>query len=146
LLFSFLALLCQILFILGRCLFPLPLCFPVIMSYPNKIWKRFLPELVLWCWQEESEVRFCAVRWATSLFDFQHCPSRFICMLGAADGKLDIRYNKFLLQCVDTLWLMKSHLRGFASRDWVALLQWYVFRCCLCFPFTLKSAIVLPTQ
>ncbi|KAK9274184.1 hypothetical protein L1049_018998 [Liquidambar formosana] len=40
---------------------------------------------------EQSEVRFCAVRWATSLFDLQHCPSRFICMLGAADSKLDIR-------------------------------------------------------
>ncbi|KAI4308224.1 hypothetical protein L6164_031321 [Bauhinia variegata] len=40
---------------------------------------------------EEGEVRYCAVRWATSLFDFQHCPSRFICMLGAADAKLDIR-------------------------------------------------------
>ncbi|KAL5101551.1 hypothetical protein RYX36_005878, partial [Vicia faba] len=40
---------------------------------------------------DESEVRFCAVRWATSLFDFQHCPSRFICMLGSADAKLDIR-------------------------------------------------------
>ncbi|XP_011080457.1 proteasome-associated protein ECM29 homolog [Sesamum indicum] len=40
---------------------------------------------------EQSEVRFCAVRWATSLFDLKHCPSRFICMLGAADPKLDIR-------------------------------------------------------
>ncbi|VFQ85232.1 unnamed protein product [Cuscuta campestris] len=40
---------------------------------------------------EQSEVRFCAIRWATSLFDMQHCPSRFICMLGAADPKLDIR-------------------------------------------------------
>ncbi|CAL5425499.1 unnamed protein product [Camellia sinensis] len=40
---------------------------------------------------EQSEVRFCAVRWATSLFELQHCPSRFICMLGAADTKLDIR-------------------------------------------------------
>ncbi|XP_057801656.1 uncharacterized protein LOC131016878 isoform X2 [Salvia miltiorrhiza] len=40
---------------------------------------------------EQSEVRFCAVRWATSLFDLKHCPSRFICMLGAADSKLDIR-------------------------------------------------------
>lgn len=40
---------------------------------------------------EQSEVRFCAVRWATTLFDLQHCPSRFICMLGAADPKLDIR-------------------------------------------------------
>lgn len=41
--------------------------------------------------KEQSEVRFCAVRWATSLFDLKHCPSRFICMLGAADSKLDIR-------------------------------------------------------
>ncbi|GAA0159929.1 scaffold/adaptor protein [Lithospermum erythrorhizon] len=40
---------------------------------------------------EQGEVRFCAVRWATSLFDFHHCPSRYICMLGAADSKLDIR-------------------------------------------------------
>ncbi|XP_076926250.1 uncharacterized protein LOC143589348 isoform X1 [Bidens hawaiensis] len=40
---------------------------------------------------EQGEVRFCAVRWATTLFDSQHCPSRFICMLGAADTKLDIR-------------------------------------------------------
>lgn len=41
--------------------------------------------------EEQSEVRFCVIRWATSLFDLQHCPSRFICMLGAADTKLDIR-------------------------------------------------------
>ncbi|CAH1427060.1 unnamed protein product [Lactuca virosa] len=40
---------------------------------------------------EQGEVRFCALRWATTLFDSQHCPSRFICMLGAADTKLDIR-------------------------------------------------------
>ncbi|KAF8398207.1 hypothetical protein HHK36_017133 [Tetracentron sinense] len=40
---------------------------------------------------EQSEVRFCALRWATSLFDLQHCASRFICMLGAEDSKLDIR-------------------------------------------------------
>ncbi|XP_010271892.1 PREDICTED: proteasome-associated protein ECM29 homolog isoform X2 [Nelumbo nucifera] len=40
---------------------------------------------------EQSEVRFCAVRWATSLFELQHCPSRYICMLRAADSKLDIR-------------------------------------------------------
>ncbi|GKU93495.1 hypothetical protein SLEP1_g7088 [Rubroshorea leprosula] len=43
------------------------------------------------CQAEQSEVRFCAVRWATSLFGSQHCPSRFICMLGAADARLDIR-------------------------------------------------------
>jgi proteasome component ECM29 len=40
---------------------------------------------------EQSEVRFSAVRWATSLFDLQHCPSRYICMLSASDAKLDIR-------------------------------------------------------
>ncbi|KAI3523966.1 hypothetical protein L1887_02516 [Cichorium endivia] len=40
---------------------------------------------------EQGEVRFCALRWATTLFGSQHCPSRFICMLGAADTKLDIR-------------------------------------------------------
>ncbi|XP_042515935.1 proteasome adapter and scaffold protein ECM29-like [Macadamia integrifolia] len=40
---------------------------------------------------DQSEARFCAVRWATSLFDLNHCPSRFICMLGVADSKLDIR-------------------------------------------------------
>lgn len=39
----------------------------------------------------ESEARFCAVRWATTLYGLDHCPSRFICMLGAADTKLDIR-------------------------------------------------------
>ena len=39
----------------------------------------------------ESEARFCAVRWATTLYGLDHCPSRFICMLGAADIKLDIR-------------------------------------------------------
>ncbi|GLU18926.1 hypothetical protein SLE2022_352020 [Rubroshorea leprosula] len=43
------------------------------------------------CQAEQSEVRFCAVRWATSSFGSQHCPSRFICMLGAADARLDIR-------------------------------------------------------
>ncbi|XP_020113729.1 proteasome-associated protein ECM29 homolog isoform X2 [Ananas comosus] len=43
------------------------------------------------CQVEQSEVRFCAVRWATILYDLQHCPSRYICMLGAADTKMDIR-------------------------------------------------------
>ncbi|KAH7672010.1 proteasome component ECM29 protein [Dioscorea alata] len=43
------------------------------------------------CQAEQSEVRFCSVRWATSLFDLEHCPSRYICMVGAADPKLDIR-------------------------------------------------------
>ncbi|EEE51616.1 hypothetical protein OsJ_32889 [Oryza sativa Japonica Group] len=40
---------------------------------------------------EQSEVRFSAVRWATTLYDMKHCPSRYICMLGASDVKLDIR-------------------------------------------------------
>ncbi|EPS65152.1 hypothetical protein M569_09623, partial [Genlisea aurea] len=40
---------------------------------------------------EQSEGRFCAVRWATLLFGLNHCASRFVCMLGAADSKLDIR-------------------------------------------------------
>ncbi|CAM0950343.1 unnamed protein product [Alopecurus aequalis] len=40
---------------------------------------------------EQIEVRFSAVRWATTLYDMQHCPSRYICMLGASDVKLDIR-------------------------------------------------------
>lgn len=41
--------------------------------------------------QEQNEARFCALRWATSLYDSQHCPSLYICMLSAADPKLDIR-------------------------------------------------------
>jgi len=41
--------------------------------------------------KDEGEVRFCAVRWATSLFELQHCPSRFLCMVAAADPKLDVR-------------------------------------------------------
>lgn len=39
----------------------------------------------------ESEARFCAVLWATRLYPFSHAPSRFLCMLGAGDTKLDIR-------------------------------------------------------
>jgi len=41
--------------------------------------------------KEESEVRFSAIRWATTLYGTQHCPSRYICMTGASDMKLDIR-------------------------------------------------------
>ncbi|CAA3007764.1 proteasome-associated ECM29 homolog isoform X1 [Olea europaea subsp. europaea] len=61
------------------------------MDAPSKVLKDL--ELVLMnnSQMEQSEVRFCALRWATSLFDLNHCPSRFICMLGAADLKLDIR-------------------------------------------------------
>ncbi|GLJ38855.1 hypothetical protein SUGI_0791890 [Cryptomeria japonica] len=51
-----------------------------------------LDELLLEnCQVVESEARFCAVRWATLLRGFDHCPSRFICMLGAVDIKMDIR-------------------------------------------------------
>lgn len=39
----------------------------------------------------ESGARFCSVLWATRLYPFSHAPSRFICMLGAGDVKLDIR-------------------------------------------------------
>lgn len=53
---------------------------------------KSLEQLLFRNFQEEiSELRFCAVRWATSLFDLQHCPSRFICMVAAADSRLDIR-------------------------------------------------------
>ncbi|RLN29530.1 hypothetical protein C2845_PM05G06240 [Panicum miliaceum] len=48
----------------------------------------FLYEFFL---KEQSEVRFSAIRWATTLYDTQHCPSRYICMTGASDVKLDIR-------------------------------------------------------
>jgi proteasome component ECM29 len=40
---------------------------------------------------EQNEARFCALRWATSLYNSHHCPSLYICMLSAADPKLDIR-------------------------------------------------------
>ncbi|XP_024006382.1 proteasome-associated protein ECM29 homolog isoform X1 [Eutrema salsugineum] len=40
---------------------------------------------------EQNEARFCALRWATSLYNSQHCPSLYMCMLSAADPKLDIR-------------------------------------------------------
>ncbi|CAO2140782.1 unnamed protein product [Urochloa humidicola] len=43
------------------------------------------------CEAEQSEVRFSAIRWATTLYDTKHCPSRYICMTGASDVKLDIR-------------------------------------------------------
>ncbi|OEL19793.1 Proteasome-associated protein ECM29-like protein [Dichanthelium oligosanthes] len=43
------------------------------------------------CEAEQSEVRFSAIRWATTLYDTRHCPSRYICMSGASDVKLDIR-------------------------------------------------------
>lgn len=59
---------------------------------------------------EQSEVRFCAVRWATSLFDSQHCPSQYICMLGATDSKLDIRE-----MALEGLYLMKDQGQTFGT-------------------------------
>ncbi|KAL2510922.1 ARM repeat superfamily protein [Abeliophyllum distichum] len=58
---------------------------------PSKVLKDLELLLLKNSQVEQSEVRFCALRWATSLFDLNHCPSRFICMLGSADLKLDIR-------------------------------------------------------
>ncbi|XP_060667830.1 uncharacterized protein LOC107410333 isoform X2 [Ziziphus jujuba] len=58
---------------------------------PSTVLKDLETILLKYSQEEQSEVRFCAVRWATFLFDMQHCPSRFICMLGVADLKLDIR-------------------------------------------------------
>ncbi|KAL2611894.1 hypothetical protein R1flu_023586 [Riccia fluitans] len=40
---------------------------------------------------EEDEARFCSVLWASRWNSFTHTPSRYLCMLGAADTKLDIR-------------------------------------------------------
>ncbi|CAM6051034.1 unnamed protein product [Sphagnum compactum] len=39
----------------------------------------------------EAESRFCSILWATHLYPSSHAPSRYLCMLGAADSKLDIR-------------------------------------------------------
>ncbi|XP_024030403.1 proteasome-associated protein ECM29 homolog [Morus notabilis] len=58
---------------------------------PETVLKDLETPLLISSQEEQSEVRYCAVRWATYLFDLQHCPSRFICMLGAADSSLDIR-------------------------------------------------------
>ncbi|CAM6029521.1 unnamed protein product [Sphagnum balticum] len=38
-----------------------------------------------------AESRFCSILWATHLYPSSHAPSRYLCMLGAADSKLDIR-------------------------------------------------------
>ncbi|KAG6544513.1 hypothetical protein Mapa_014151 [Marchantia paleacea] len=39
----------------------------------------------------EDEARFCSILWASRWNKFDHAPSRYLCMLGAADTKLDIR-------------------------------------------------------
>jgi hypothetical protein len=41
--------------------------------------------------QTSSGVRFCAVQWATRLFPFSDATARYICMLAAADKKIEIR-------------------------------------------------------
>uniref|UniRef100_A0A1D1XKS2 Proteasome-associated protein ECM29 n=1 Tax=Anthurium amnicola TaxID=1678845 RepID=A0A1D1XKS2_9ARAE len=58
---------------------------------PSAVLKDLEAFLLENCIVDQGEVRFCAVRWATTLFDMRHCPSRFICILAAADSKLDIR-------------------------------------------------------
>ncbi|KAH0895160.1 hypothetical protein HID58_057589 [Brassica napus] len=58
---------------------------------PEKILKDLEVLLLENSLAEQNEARFCALRWATSLYDSQHCPSLYICMLSAADMKLDIR-------------------------------------------------------
>ncbi|MCO5551057.1 hypothetical protein L7F22_004554 [Adiantum nelumboides] len=39
----------------------------------------------------EGEARFCSVWWANHLYQSTHCASRFVCMLGASDERLDVR-------------------------------------------------------
>ncbi|KAK8955794.1 hypothetical protein KSP40_PGU002294 [Platanthera guangdongensis] len=58
---------------------------------PLTVLKELEAFLMQNCQAEQSEVRFCAMRWTTSLFCFDHCPSRYICMLGSDDPKMDIR-------------------------------------------------------
>ncbi|KAL8170504.1 hypothetical protein V2J09_022308 [Rumex salicifolius] len=58
---------------------------------PANILKDLEKLLLENCQLEQDEVRFCVMRWATSIFGLQHCPSRFLCMVGAADPRLDIR-------------------------------------------------------
>ncbi|PIN26135.1 hypothetical protein CDL12_01113 [Handroanthus impetiginosus] len=84
---------------------------------------------------EQGEVRFCAVRWATSLFDLKHCPSRFICMLAAADSKLDIRemaleglfpgedQRKTMLQSISTEYPKLSEMLAYILEQQPAILD-----------------------
>ncbi|PKA49156.1 hypothetical protein AXF42_Ash010841 [Apostasia shenzhenica] len=58
---------------------------------PSIVLKELETLLLQNCQVDQSEVRFCAVRWATSLFNALNCTSRYICMLGSADAKMDIR-------------------------------------------------------
>ncbi|ERM99116.1 proteasome-associated protein ECM29 homolog isoform X2 [Amborella trichopoda] len=60
----------------------------------------------------QSEARFCAVRWATSLFNLRHFPSRFICMIGAADNRMDIRE-----MALEGLFLMKAPSQTLGQGD-----------------------------
>ncbi|PON59552.1 Proteasome component Ecm [Trema orientale] len=75
---------------------------PYNMGAPTPVLKDLETLLLKSSQEEQSEVRYCAVRWATYLFDSQHCPSQFICMLGAADSSLDIRE-----MALEGLFLMK---------------------------------------
>ena len=41
--------------------------------------------------QMSSGVRFCSVQWAVRLFPFSDAAARYICMLAAADTKIEVR-------------------------------------------------------
>ncbi|KAG0459441.1 hypothetical protein HPP92_022569 [Vanilla planifolia] len=58
---------------------------------PLAVLKEMEAILLQNCRDEQGELRFCSMRWATTLFGLDHCPSRYICMLGADDLKMDIR-------------------------------------------------------
>ena len=40
---------------------------------------------------DQQASRLCAVQWAIRLFPFSHLPSRYVCIMGAGDGKLEVR-------------------------------------------------------
>ncbi len=40
---------------------------------------------------EQQASRLCAVQWAIRLFPFAHLPSRYVCIMGAGDAKLEVR-------------------------------------------------------
>lgn len=82
------------------------LTLPIFVSINLKWFCSFLI-FFLNFWKAQSDVRFCVIRWATSLFDLSHCPSRYICILGAADSKLDIRLISFLM-CLPFLNVLHS--------------------------------------
>ena len=53
--------------------------------------------LALWE-QPEDAARFCAVQWAQRIYPLRHAASRYVCMLGCGDSKLEIRLAKLCNQ------------------------------------------------